>query len=38
MYNKEPHVTSVREIQCMDTCDILYALNTCLPTVLSWPD
>ena len=29
MYNKEPHVTSVREIQCMDMCDI----NTCLPTV-----
>ena len=23
MYNKEPHVTSVREIQCMDMCDIL---------------
>ena len=29
MYNKEPHVTSVREIQCMDMCDILYMSTYC---------
>ena len=34
MYNKEPHVTSVREIQCMDMCDILYMSTYC--TWVAW--